>query len=111
MKICFLAPSAYGKSTAIKLLQKHFDVKNVKIADPLYELQSDFYEKLGIEIGNRQDGELLQFYGKKVRKENSEFLLKEFKTKLDSTIATIISNDDCRPDDYNFLKNNGFIFF
>ena len=110
MKICFLAPSAYGKSTAIKLLQKHFDVKNVKIADPLYELQSDFYEKLGIEIGNRQDGELLQFYGKKVRKENSEFLLKEFKTKLDSTIATIISNDDCRPDDYNFLKNNGFIF-
>ena len=43
MKICFLAPSSYGKSTAIKLLQKHFDIKNIRIAEPLYELQSDFY--------------------------------------------------------------------
>ena len=110
MKICFLAPSSYGKSTAIELLQKHFDIKNIKIAAPLYELQSNFYEKLGIEIGDRQDGELLQFYGKKVRKENSQYLLKEFKNKLDSVEATIISNDDCRPDDYEFLKENGFIF-
>ena len=110
MRICFLAPSAYGKSTAIKLLQKHFDIKNIKIADPLYELQSDFYKKLGIEIKDKQDGELLQFYGKKIRKENSDYLLNEFKTKLDNTNATIISNDDCRPDDYKFLKDNGFIF-
>ena len=110
MRICFLAPSSYGKSTAIKLLQKRFDIKNIKIADPLYELQSDFYKKLGIEIEDRQDGELLQFYGKKVRKENNDYLLNEFKTKLDNTNATIISNDDCRPDDYKFLKDNGFIF-
>lgn len=110
MRICFLAPSSYGKSTAIKLLQKHFDIKNIKIADPLYELQSDFYKKLGIEIEDKQDGELLQFYGKKIRKENSGYLLNEFKTKLDNTGATIISNDDCRPDDYKFLKDNGFIF-
>lgn len=110
MRICFLAPSSYGKSTAIKLLQKHFDIKNIKIADPLYELQSDFYKKLGIEIEDKQDGELLQFYGKKIRKENSNYLLNEFKTKLDNTNATIISNDDCRPDDYKFLKDNGFIF-
>lgn len=110
MRICFLAPSSYGKSTAIKLLQKHFDIKNIKIADPLYELQSDFYKKLGIKIEDKQDGELLQFYGKKVRKENSDYLLNEFKTKLENTNATIISNDDCRPDDYEFLKDNGFIF-
>ena len=110
MKICFLAPSGYGKSTAIKILQEHFDIKNIKIAEPLYELQSNFYKKLGIEIGDRQDGELLQFYGKKVRKENKKFLLETFKNKLDNTKATIISNDDCRPDDYKFLKENGFIF-
>lgn len=110
MKICFLAPSSYGKSTAIEILSKHFDIKNIKIGEPLYELQSDFYKKLGIEVKDKQDGELLQFYGKKVRKENSNFLLNEFKKKLDNTYATIISNDDCRPNDYKFLKDNGFIF-
>lgn len=110
MRICFLAPSSYGKSTAIKILSKHFDIKNIKIGEPLYELQSDFYKKLGIAVNGKQDGELLQFYGKKVRKESSNFLLNEFKNKLDNTNATIISNDDCRPNDYNFLKDNGFIF-
>jgi len=110
MKICFLAPSSYGKSTAIEILSKHFDIKNIKIGEPLYELQNDFYKKLGIDIDDKQDGELLQFYGKKVRKENSNFLLDEFKNKLDKTHATIISNDDCRPNDYKFLKDNGFIF-
>lgn len=110
MKICFLAPSGYGKSTAIGILKKHFEVENIKIADPLYELQKDFYDKLGIEVGDKQDGELLQFFGKKVRKENSEFLLNEFNKKLEKAEATIISNDDCRPDDYKFLKEKGFVF-
>ncbi len=110
MRICFLAPSSYGKSTAVDILKKHFDIKNIKIADPLYELQNNFYEKLGIDVGNKQDGELLQFYGKKVRKEDSNFLLEQFKNKLDSLDASIITNDDCRPDDYKFLKDNGFIF-
>lgn len=110
MKICFLAPSGYGKSTAIEILREHFNIKNIKIAEPLYELQNSFYEKIGIDDGNRQDGELLQFYGKKIRKENKKFLLETFKYKLDNTKATIISNDDCRPDDYKFLKDNGFIF-
>ena len=56
MKICFLAPSGYGKSTAIEILKKHFDVENIKIAEPLYELQKAFYDKLGIDIGDKQDG-------------------------------------------------------
>lgn len=110
MKICFLAPSGYGKSTAIEILKKHFDIENIKIAEPLYELQKEFYEKLGIEVGDKQDGELLQFYGKKVRKENATFLLEEFEKKLKNVEATIISNDDCRPNDYTFLKEQGFIF-
>ena len=110
MKICFLAPSSYGKSTAIEILQKYFNIENIKIAEPLYELQNSFYKKLGIDIGDKQDGELLQFYGKKVRKEDSNFLLNEFKNKVDKVSSDIITNDDCRPDDYIFLKEMGFIF-
>lgn len=110
MKICFLAPSGYGKSTAIEILKKHYVIKNIKIGEPLYELQSDFYKKIGKNICNKQVGELLQFYGKKIRKENSEYLLKVFKEKLDKTSENIITNDDCRPDDYVFLKKENFIF-
>ena len=110
MKICFLAPSGYGKTTAIEILKKHFDITNIKIAEPLYELQKEFYQTLGKEIGDRQDGELLQFYGKKIRKEDENFLLNAFKNKLDNINSSIISNDDCRPNDYKFLKDIGFVF-
>ena len=110
MKICFLAPSGYGKSTAIEILKKHYYIENIKIAEPLYKLQKDFYNLIGVDIKDKQDGELLQFYGKKIRKENEDFLLNCFKNKLNNSNTTIITNDDCRPSDYSFLKNNGFIF-
>lgn len=110
MKICFLALSGYGKSTAIDILKKHYDITNIKIAEPLYKLQHDFYSHIGIEVGDRQDGELLQFYGKKIRKECSHYLIDTFKSKLDKNNSSIITNDDCRPEDYKFLKENDFIF-
>ena len=78
MKICFLAPSGYGKTTAVKILSKHYKVKSIKIAEPLYELQKEFYNFIGKSITGEQDGELLQFLGKKIRKENPSFLLEKF---------------------------------
>ena len=98
MKICFLAPSGYGKSTAIKILSNYYNLKNIKIAEPLYELQDYFYKYISTEMIGEQDGEILQFLGIKIRKENSTFLL------------NFITNDDCRPPDYEHLKNLGFIF-
>lgn len=112
MKLCFLAPSGYGKSTAINLLKKHYDILNIKIAEPLYELQKQFYNKIKIDINDKQDGELLQFYGMKIRKENPIYLLDTFKNKVDNyeNDFYIITNDDCRPYDYEYLKELGFIF-
>jgi len=112
LKICFLAPSGYGKSTASEILEKKYNAKVVKIGAPLYELQSEFYKKLGINIGDTQDGELLGFLGKKVRKESPNYLLETFASTLANVENTcdMIINDDCRPADYEFLKNLGFIF-
>lgn len=110
MKVCFLAPSGYGKSTAIEILKKYYDIENIKIAEPLYDLQKDFYKKIGIDVCDKQDGELLQFYGKKIRKENNNYLLDVFANKLNNANSFIITNDDCRPDDYEFLIEQGFIF-
>lgn len=113
LKICFLAPSGYGKSTAVKILQKKYNAKNIKIAAPLYELQNNFYHFIGMDIGYKQDGELLQYLGKKIRNENKYFLLDSFKSEIrraEKSNYSMILNDDCRPDDYDYLKDLGFIF-
>ena len=78
IKICFLAPSGYGKDTASKIIESMFDVSVIKLARPLYELQRDFYNRLGIDIQDKQDGELLQFYGYKIRKESPDYLINTF---------------------------------
>lgn len=111
-KICFIAPSGYGKSRAIKILEKHFKIKNIKLASPLYELQDYFYTFLGTQMKEEQDGELLQFLGSKIRKENPTFILDNFTKKLDNfyDYDGIITNDDCRPPDFQYLKDLGFVF-
>ncbi len=112
IKISFIAPSEYGKNTAVNILKEKFNLINIKIALPLYKLQDDFYRFINKNMVGEQDGELLQYYGAKIRKENSQFLLDEFSKKLKKVINFdgIITNDDCRPPDFQFLKQNGFIF-
>jgi len=110
LKLSFLAPSTYGKSTAVSILMKNYDANNIRIAEPLYQLQEIFYTFLGMTIEEKQDGELLQFYGLKIRKESPMFLLDEFIKRLNNQTSSIILNDDCRPYDYETLKSLGFIF-
>ena len=113
-RIAFLAPSGFGKSTAIKILEPEYKLKNIKIATPLYELQKAFYERIGMDIGDTQDGELLKFFGTKIRKENPNFLLDEFLQELEiankSGKYQLLTNDDCRIPDYPCLKDSGFVF-
>lgn len=112
LRICFLAPSGYGKTTASEILNDIYKVKIIKIGTPLYELQKEFYNKLGINLGATQDGELLQFFGYKIRKESPDYLLNVFNERFLSISeeVDIIINDDCRPYDYEYLKSKGFIF-
>lgn len=110
-RICFIAPSGYGKSTAIKILEKKYKIQNIKIAEPMYKMQEYFYSCIKTKIKGEQDGELLQFLGQKIRKENPTFLLDEFSQKLkNADQQTIITNDDCRPPDYEYLSKLGFVF-
>lgn len=111
-RICFIAPSGYGKSTAIKIISQKYKVENVKIAKPLYDMQEYFYDKIETPIKGEQDGELLQFLGAKIRKENSQYLLSHFRDSVESIEEgdVIVTNDDCRPPDYECLKDMGFVF-
>lgn len=112
MRICFLGPSSYGKSTSVKILSNNYQIINLKIAEPLYELQEIFYHKIETSLKGEQDGELLQFYGIKIRKENPTYLEENFKNRLAcvNNNIDIITNDDCRPYDYQYLKDLEFIF-
>ena len=112
MKICFIAPSEYGKNTAVNILKKKYLVTNIKIAEPMYKLQNYFYDFIGTVMSGEQDGEMLQYLGKKIRQENNDFLINQFKTTLSkfSNYKGIITNDDCRPPDYKYLKDLGFTF-
>ena len=112
LKICFLAPSEYGKNTAIILLKQKFKLKNIKLATPLYRMQKSFYKTIKTKMTGEQDGELLQFLGNKIRKENPNYITNLFIKKMLKLrkYKGIITNDDCRTPDYDTLKNLGFIF-
>lgn len=111
LQVCFVAPSGYGKSTASEILIKEYGGTIIKIAKPLYDLQKDFYSRLGIK-SDKQDGELLQFFGRKVRDIKPGYLLDMFcdNVNLLKDYFNIIINDDCRPLDYECLRELGFIF-
>lgn len=111
IRISFIAPSCYGKSTAISILSKYYRIKNIKIATPLYEMQQSFYSRLNIDIGDKQDGELLQFLGNKIRKEKPLYLIEKFTSQLmNIDDVDIVTNDDCRPPDYDYLRKLDFKF-
>ena len=55
--IAFIAPSGYGKSTAIEIIKEYYDIENIKIGKPLYDLQNEFYRKINKAIGNTKDVE------------------------------------------------------
>lgn len=114
IKLSFLAPSGYGKTTAAGITSDLFQAVNIRLAAPLYELQRVIYDFIGKELNNKQDGELLQFLGAKIQREDPRFLaLKFFENLVHAVIhqsPAIITNDDCRPHNYPYLKAWGFTF-
>jgi hypothetical protein len=114
IKLSFLAPSGYGKTTAAGIVGALFHAVNIRLAAPLYDLQRVIYNFIGKENHDQQDGELLQFLGAKIQREKPHFLaLKFFDNVLHANIgqrSSIITNDDCRPHNYPYLKAWGFKF-
>ena len=91
-----------------------FGGTNLKLAEPLLELQQIFYSYVGKDIGSVQDGELLQFLGTKIQREMPDFLANDFRRRLLRTTyvqhSSLITNDDCRPHNYPYLKALDFRF-
>lgn len=105
--LVLIAPSGSGKSTAAQYLKTYYQAEIVKLATPLYQMQGEIYKKLNLPVTG-QDGELLQFLGKKVFKLSPDFLFNEFKKVYNPQVLTV--NDDCRPHNYDNLKSLGAVF-
>lgn len=112
LKLSFIAPSGYGKTTAVEFMNRMYKSINLKLAEPLYEIQNYYYNILQVDIPGKQDGELLQFLGNKIQRDYPYFLADSFYKQLQqmSQKAYILTNDDCRPHNYIFLKEMGFLF-
>lgn len=109
VRLCLIGPTGSGKSTIAKFVARHYGGEVLKIAEPLYDLQQSFYQKIGKSIQG-QDGELLQFLGAKVEQENPGWLSSTFMKKVVDSNSRIIVNDDCRPHSYETLSAGGFSF-
>lgn len=94
-----------------------FTCTNVKIAEPLYELQAHVYEISGHPLVSHyaQDGPLLQDLGLHVRRIDAHALLRHFTRRLETWLASVDEPcacicDDVRAPDAEHLRSLGFRF-
>jgi dCTP deaminase len=107
--IVLFGPTGSGKSTLARRLVERCGGCVIKIAEPLYRMQMEFYKALDLSVTG-QDGELLQFLGAKIEKEKPGWLAQEFLRRVKDAEAELIINDDCRFNSYTALREAGFMF-
>jgi AAA domain len=97
-----VAPSGSGKSTATRFLREEFEagglrVEVIKLAEPLYRLQRDFYASAGQEIDHyAQDQPLLEAIAAHLRRLSPTALVDDLMRRVDATDADVVINDDLR---------------
>ena len=118
IKLIIYGLSGSGKSTIAKLVRSYFEereriVQVVKIAQPLYEIQHYFYEKLQVpHVEGTQDQILLENVASNIRRIAPTYLVDTFMNRVRESEASVIINDDLRDyqTDYPRLLEAGFIF-
>lgn len=116
LRLSLVAPSGSGKSTLAGLLKTQFEqvgfsVQVLKLAQPLYELQADFYDKSMVDVARgRQNQRLLEVIATEMRRIDPYSLVNNFRGRLFNSSADIVINDDLRDDtvDWPYLKSEGF---
>ncbi|MER6291160.1 hypothetical protein [Streptomyces sviceus] len=87
-------------------------VSVVKLAQPLYDVQKDFYRRLGEDLTpGQQDGALLNFLGSHFRRISPDFLVADFSRRCETAAASgadVLLCDDARPVDLGPLAAGGF---
>lgn len=110
MKICIIGPSTIGKSTSANYLVSKYEFNLIKLAQPLYDIQNYIYDYMGLKIERyQQDGRLLQDLANNIMRLDPCFLYNNFCNKTLSNRSANMVNDDCRKDNIDKLKDNGWV--
>lgn len=114
-----------GKSTAARILKDQCQGRiwfaRIRIAQPLYEAQSDIYQRAGRQLRDfyQQDGELLNLLGIQLRRLNPRILEDRFASSVRESLDRfrktpmrdgLIVCDDVRYPDVHFIRGLGFDF-
>jgi dephospho-CoA kinase len=126
LKIALFGTPGAGKSTTSLLIEDYcrsaaYSFHRIKLADPLYEIQSYIYGVARRPLADfyDQDGELLTFLGGYLRKLNPAVLLDRFAERLAAVEAelpdipegqNVVVCDDMRRPDAEYLRERGFVF-
>jgi hypothetical protein len=118
LKLVFYGHSGSGKSSSAGIARAFFEAKNrkvavLKLAQPLYELQTQFYQAAGQDIDfYSQDQLLLENIATQLRRISPTSIVDHFLRRLHTIDADVVINDDLRDIqvDYPILKQHGFVF-
>lgn len=111
-----VAPSGSGKSTATRFLREGFEASGLrvavlKLAEPLYRLQREFYRCAGHEIDlYAQDQPLLESIAAQLRALSPRALVDDLLRRLEASDADVVINDDLRDPhvDWPAMRQAGF---
>ncbi|MFF5481887.1 hypothetical protein ACFY5C_31805 [Streptomyces sp. NPDC012935] len=117
LRVALFGLPGAGKSTTVSLLTPALEdaglkVAVVRLAEPLYDVQHAFYERLGTDLApGQQDGALLNFLGSHFRRIDPGFLVADFARRCDSPALAeidVLLCDDARPADLDGLSTREF---
>jgi len=104
LRLCVVGPSGSGKSSVVAALRRALKtggrrVEVIKLAQPLYRLQSEFYATAGRAIdAGVQDQALLEAIATHLRRIDPAALVHDFERRLADCAADAVLNDDLRDD-------------
>jgi len=118
LKLALYGLSGAGKSTTANMFHAVLseNMKNavtLKLAQPLYELQSMYYRIAGKPIvWNQQDQQLLETIAASLRNISMTSLVDDLEKRMEMIHADVILNDDIRDTDVDYpaMKKMGFAF-
>lgn len=117
-KLALYGLAGSGKSTVAaslktELEERGYSVQVIKLAEPLYRIQSHIYATAGKSIGMwDHDNDVLRTTATWLRRINPDYMADDFVARVEASTACVVINDDMRDTavDYPRLAGDGFSF-
>jgi len=112
VKIALIGKAGSGKSTILKYLEKEYNFVGLKIAEPIYDIATEYFDMKGKDRG------LLQFIGNGFREYGDgkykniwiDYLMKAIKWSECDAWGVQFVIDDCRfKNEFNTFKEAGWV--